>query len=78
MTHPNCPEYARLRGDLENILGNLAQVVTLQVELIRSGSLRNWKELDTQLELSVGEKERCLGALRQHVREHKCLSHDPF
>ena len=69
---PNCPEYDRLRSDVENILGNLAQVTTLLLELFRSGDSHKYTRLDKELELTVGEKERAVGALRQHVREHNC------
>jgi len=67
-----CPEYVRLRAEVENVLGNLAQVTTLLLELFRSDKSEQYKHLDKELELTVGEKERAVGALRQHVREHKC------
>jgi len=73
-----CPELARLQSEVENVLGNLAQVTTLQLEIFRNGDMREWKRLDKELELTVGEKERCIGALRQHIREHQCLSKDLF
>ena len=73
-----CPELARLQSEVENVLGNLAQVTTLQLEIFRTGDMREWKRLDKELELTVGEKERCIGALRQHIREHQCLSKDLF
>ena len=78
MSEPKCPEYVRLRSEVENVLGNLAQVVTLQLELFRADDMSNWKGLDKELELTVGEKERRIGALRQHIREHKCVPKDPF
>jgi len=67
-----CNEYVRLRADVENVLGNLAQVTTLTLELFRAGDFDAVKNLDQQIELAVGEKERCLGALRQHLTEHNC------
>ena len=67
-----CPEYIRLRSEVENVLGNLAQVTTLLLELFRKDESEQYKHLDKELELTVGEKERAVGALRQHVREHKC------
>jgi hypothetical protein len=71
MSH--CAEYERLRRDLENVLGNLAQVSTLLVELFRSNDEVGIERLDKELELTVGAKERSIGALRQHVKEHKCV-----
>ena len=70
----NCPEYDRLHGEVESILANLAQVTTLLLELFRSKDLEGVRRLDKQLELTVGEKERSIGALRQHVKEHKCVN----
>jgi hypothetical protein len=69
-----CPEYDRLRAEVENVLGNLAQVTTSLLELFRAKDLNAVQRLDKELELTVGEKERALGALRQHVREHKCTN----
>jgi len=69
-----CPEYDRLHAEVESVLGNLAQVTTLLLELFRSKDLEGVHRLDKQLELTVGEKERSIGALRQHVKEHKCVN----
>lgn len=70
----NCPEYECLHADVENVLGNLAQVTTTLLELFRSKDLNGVHRLDKELELTVGEKERSLGALRQHIKEHKCVT----
>ena len=67
-----CAEQSRLRSEVENVLGNLAQVTTLLLELFRSGDSEKYLHLDKELELTVGEKERAVGALRQHIKEHKC------
>jgi hypothetical protein len=74
---PNVPNSFRLQADVENVLGNLAQVTTLLLELFRAGKGDGYKDLDNKLELTVGEKERAVGALRQHVREHKCQPTEP-
>ena len=68
-----CPEYERLRAEVENVLGNLGQITTLLLELFRSQDMGGVHRLDKALELTVGEKERSLGALRQHVKEHNCI-----
>jgi len=70
----NCPEYDRLHAEVENILGNLAQVATLLLELFRSKDVNGVHRLDKELELTVGEKERSIGALRQHIKEHNCVT----
>lgn len=67
-----CPEYDRLSKEVEGILADLAQTTTLQVEVFRSKNDQHFMRLDKQLELLVGYKERAIGGLRQHVKEHKC------
>ena len=69
---PKCAEYIRLRSEVENVLGNLAQVTTLLLERFRSDDTQHYEHLDKELELTVGEKERAVGALRQHIKEHNC------
>jgi hypothetical protein len=69
-----CPEYDRLHADVESILGNLAQTTVLLLELFRSKDLDGVHNLDKQLELAIGAKERSLGALRQHIKEHNCIT----
>lgn len=71
---PNCPEYDRLHAEVENVLGNLAQINTTLLELFRSKNISGVHRLDKELELTVGEKERTLGALRQHIKEHRCVT----
>lgn len=67
-----CPEYARLESEVEQALANLAQVTTLQLDLFRSRSFNRVMRVDKELENLVGQKERAIGALRQHVNEHRC------
>jgi hypothetical protein len=69
---PQCEEYDRLHTQVESVLGNLAQVSTLLVELFRANDLVAVHRLDKQLELTLGEKERCIGAFDQHIKDHKC------
>jgi hypothetical protein len=69
---PKCPELAGLQSDVENVLANLAQITTLQLELFRAGNMQDRRRLDRELELTVGKKERSIGALRQHIKEHNC------
>jgi hypothetical protein len=78
MARPDCPELARLEAELENTLGNLAQASTLLLELFRAREHERWRSLDKELELTLGEKERSIGALRQHLRDHKCLGDNPY
>jgi hypothetical protein len=68
----NCPEYDQLAGEADRILRDLGQATTLLLELFRTRDHAKFVQLDKELEQLVGEKERALGALRQHAKEHKC------
>jgi len=67
-----CPEYARLETAVSDVLARLANVATIQVEMFRAGNHSEFARLDKEIELIVGEKERAIGALRQHSKEHQC------
>jgi hypothetical protein len=73
-----CAEYDRLVSYVENVLGNLAQLATLHLEAFRAGDFAAARQIDMDLERTVGEKERSIGALRQHMIEHKCQPKDPI
>ena len=67
-----CPEYIRLEAAVSNVLSRLANVATIQAERFRLGDESEFVRLDKEIELIVGEKERAIGALRQHSKEHRC------
>jgi hypothetical protein len=67
-----CPEYDQLSSKLDDILKKLADTTTLQLEIFRSRKPGDFMRVDKELELLVGEKERSIGAIRQHADEHKC------
>jgi hypothetical protein len=72
MTNTNCPEYDRLRKEVEATLEKLRELTTVQLEVFRSRNQPEFVRLDKELELTVGEKERVIGAWRQHANEHGC------
>jgi len=74
----SCTEYARLAGCVENILSNLAHLTNQHLALFRAGDFAACRRLDKELELTVGEKERAIGAMRQHMLEHACQSGQPI
>lgn len=74
----NCAEYDRLTSCVENVLGNLAQLTTLILDLFRAGDFSACRKLDKELELTIGEKERSIGSLRQHMKEHNCQPREPI
>jgi hypothetical protein len=67
-----CPQFDRLSSQVEDVLKLLVETVTLQLEVFLSKKPGEFARIDKELELLVGEKERLIGALRQHANEHKC------
>ena len=65
-------EYDRLAADVDEVLAQLAATTTFQLEVFREKNPSDFTRLDKELELLMGEKERRIGAMRQHAGEHKC------
>jgi hypothetical protein len=67
-----CSEQQRLISQVQEHLINLADLARAEVDAMRDESENTWLEIDRQIELAIGEKERALGALKQHRHEHGC------
>jgi hypothetical protein len=67
-----CPEYEKLSSRVDEMLKKLAETTSLQLEIFRSKKPGEFMRVDKELELMLGEKERRIGALQQHVNEHQC------
>ena len=67
-----CAEYDRLSSQVAQTLTKLSQLTIKQADLLQSGDFNGCKVLDREVELTLGEKERGIGALGQHMTEHKC------
>ena len=67
-----CMEYDRLAALVDQILAEVAEKTTLALELFRSRKAAKFGRLDKELELLIGKKERAIGALRQHAKDHHC------
>jgi len=72
MTDTKCAEYAHLEALVDGHLRKLRELTNLQLEVFRSKNYESFTRMDRQLEMGVGEKERAIGALKQHAKEHKC------
>lgn len=67
-----CAEYDRLSSEVAQKLTKLSQLTMQQADLLQRGDLYGCKMLDREVELTLGEKERGIGALGQHMTDHKC------
>lgn len=73
MPYADCPEYIRLESEASSILKRLAELTQGQLLAFQRNDHELFMHLDKELELTVGHKERTIGALRQHISEHRCL-----
>jgi hypothetical protein len=67
-----CPEYANLQHELQLTLQTLSDLTKAMLDAFRGNDRNAFARLDKELETTVGRKERVVGALRQHVKDHKC------
>jgi hypothetical protein len=66
----NCNRCVELSRVVDEALDKLVRLTTDQLTAFREQDHNRFMELDKQLELTVGQKERSIGALREHRREH--------
>jgi len=71
---PRCSEYARLAAEVSAALQKLCELTAGQLNAFQANDHETLMRLDRDLENAFGEKERTMGAMRQHVNEHKCQS----
>lgn len=68
----NCEKHDQLVAQAHDILRNLHDLTSRQLEAFDSGDRERFMKFDQELELMLGKKERTIGALRQHDEEHGC------
>ncbi len=67
-----CIKQQELIAEVESILEKIARLARSEADAIRGSAENAWMEVDKQIELAIGEKERAIGALREHRKEHGC------
>ena len=67
-----CAEYEKLAVEVNNVLAQLTELTTAQREAFGALNHEEFRRIDHELENVMGAKERAIGALRQHVKDHKC------
>jgi hypothetical protein len=67
-----CQEYANLQQELQLVLQTLSDLTKAMLDAFRANDRGAFSRLDKEVETSVGRKERIVGALRQHIKDHKC------
>ena len=69
---PPCLKQQQLIERVQTHLIRLGELARSATAAIAAGHENTLMELDRQIELEVGEKERAMGALREHRKEHGC------
>jgi len=73
MAHPGpCERQQALIAKVQMHLTRLSDLAREEAGLIANPNSDRWIVVDKEIELELGEKERTLGALRQHREEHGC------
>lgn len=67
-----CAERDTLIDSTQECLLRLADLARHQAEALCNGSTNVVMAIDKQIEQTLGEKERSLGALLQHRQDHGC------
>jgi hypothetical protein len=67
-----CLRQQELIGEVQHHLIRLSDLARAEVEAVRSKDDKELLSIDKEIEATLGEKERSLGALREHRREHGC------
>jgi hypothetical protein len=67
-----CAEQQRLMKEVQCHLIRISELSRATVEAVAARNENLTRELDKQVEAELGEKERALGALRQHRLDHGC------
>jgi hypothetical protein len=67
-----CETKERLRDKAQDLLGSLSDIARAQREALKNDAQHTVAALDQEFERLFGEKERTLGALYEHEKEHGC------
>jgi hypothetical protein len=67
-----CQEYANLQHEVQLTLQALSDLTKAMLDAFHAPDRDRFVQLDKELEAMVGRKECIIGALRQHIKDHKC------
>ena len=67
-----CLRQQELISEVQKHLSKLAELMHSEAELIDDKVGTAWLDVDRLIEHELGEKERSIGALKEHRREHGC------
>ncbi len=68
----DCARRDELAAESQQALEQIIQITIQAREALRQGNQAEMLRTDRALELALGEKERLIGALREHKTQHGC------
>ncbi len=75
MEHGNeirCERRDELTNEVQFHLVRLTELAREEIKYLNRWEQRPMMDMDKQIEEALGAKERCLGALKEHRRQHGC------
>jgi hypothetical protein len=67
-----CSQRTLLQTEANGVLEKLVKLTKAQLEAFNAQRQDEFMRLDKELETTIGAKERVIGAVRQHIKEHGC------
>ena len=67
-----CEVSKRLQRKAIACLAKMNDLTYRQMKCLQDGNTARAYQLDRQLDITFGEKERAFGALKEHAEEHQC------
>jgi hypothetical protein len=67
-----CLQQQELMADVQRHLMEISKLTRAVAQALEDGNETTAAELDKQVDIELGKKERAMGALHQHRKEHNC------
>jgi hypothetical protein len=67
-----CLQQQELMADVQRHLMEVSKLTRAVAEALADGNENTAAALDKQVDIELGKKERAMGALHQHRKEHNC------
>ena len=78
MAEERCTVFAKLQCEVTSVLQLITGLTSAQLEAFQAQDQALFMRLDKELENAMGAKERAVGAMRQHAKEHGCRPVQPL
>jgi hypothetical protein len=69
---PPCVQQQTLISEVQDHLIQISELTRAIADALANGNENTAAEMDKQVDVELGKKERAMGALHQHRKEHGC------